>query len=689
MLGFATFKTVMTTADSLKTSLRADMARWAPEVLRQAALRLESAALRNAVAADREHTASVLTVLQGRTDAFAQGWIQATQALMEEAAPTAQVQAGQLTLSMLAEDQIDEDIEVARIVQSVESEAEWELRQFAALCSGLQGRDGIAADANPLHPGLVARALRRSLDPFNLHRGARLLLLKQVGPLLGKRLQQVYAQQCAALEQQGVQPAHYRVRQASCPIKGAPSTANNEAPADAMSKNLAGAGPTAETLSQTFSQSQAGTLARLVKWALRSAPPAAAEKAPDGDTLLPLRLLTELIPAGSAPRQPSLSSEAAVLVMEQLLATLARQTSISEGMRALMRRLDGPARELAAHDAGLWRSLEHPWWQLLDRMISAGSVQDAVASRPSGAVSASLEGVVSQLEAASAPDATLVRGALAKVDAAVTGLMEEHFLQLGPAAASMQASADREEVEIQLRDQVVQQLRLTPAPAALRQFLLGPWVIAMAQAAVAHGQASHELRVLAALVDELIAIGTREPRHTLPPRHLEDLVQRAGAGLAGTPLAPARVARELQDLRAVLLHPTLAAEPSPDEYTDTLPVGDVIGGHAGLPTVPIDMVDTTTHPTPASQDRKAWIESLEPGDYCRIFLQARWMTAQLTWRSGNRNMFVFASRHGGRAHSLTRRALEKLRSAGLVTTMEHGELIAWAMDSLIEDDVAR
>ena len=65
------------------------------------------------------------------------------------------------------------------------------------------------------------------------------------------------------------------------------------------------------------------------------------------------------------------------------------------------------------------------------------------------------------------------------------------------------------------------------------------------------------------------------------------------------------------------------------------------------------------------------------------------MTAQLTWRSGNRNMFVFASRHGGRAHSLTRRALEKLRSAGLVTTMEHGELIAWAMDSLIEDDVAR
>ena len=62
----------------------------------------------------------------------------------------------------------------------------------------------------------------------------------------------------------------------------------------------------------------------------------------------------------------------------------------------------------------------------------------------------------------------------------------------------------------------------------------------------------------------------------------------------------------------------------------------------------------------------------------------RWMTTQLAWRSRNRSMFVFSSRHAGRLHSLTRRALEKLRAAGLATTIEHGQLIAQAMDTLTD-----
>jgi hypothetical protein len=159
-------------------------------------------------------------------------------------------------------------------------------------------------------------------------------------------------------------------------------------------------------------------------------------------------------------------------------------------------------------------------------------------------------------------------------------------------------------------------------------------------------------------------------------RQVSEALDRAG-------LPPARVQAEVVDLTAVLRDPPPPQESAEDwqEAVDTLPAGHVLDLHAGLPTVPLAM---GMGMDPGAADPGNWLATLDAGAYCRLFLQGRWMTAQLRWVSPTRNLFLFNSRHGGRAHSLTRRMLQKLRNAGLATSIEDGFLLAQAMDTLAQ-----
>ena len=66
-------------------------------------------------------------------------------------------------------------------------------------------------------------------------------------------------------------------------------------------------------------------------------------------------------------------------------------------------------------------------------------------------------------------------------------------------------------------------------------------------------------------------------------------------------------------------------------------------------------------------------------------MQGKWTSAHLLWFSGNRQFFIFSSDHAGRMHSLTRRALERLRAEGLATSLEDRNLMQRAVDSLLQD----
>lgn len=653
----------MPTAQDLKLAVRSRLADWIPMVVHAATAELSSASLRNAIATDRQHTAEVLAVLQGRGEAVAAALMRAVQQGLDDpdrdSAQPAGRTDGAAALSLIAEEQIDEDIEIARIVQLIESEADAELRQLARLCSSLLGSGTIAAESLPLPPGLCARALCRSLEDFGLLRPARLLMLRHTGTALGRQLRQVYASQCELLTQWGVRPAQFR-------IQPAPAGAGSQRSAKPAFQARAQDPPPGSAMA---------SLARLVQWAQQR-----IEAAPQAAAAPTLRLLADPLPAGTAPR--GLGPGAAIRVMEQLFEQLLRHSGISPAARELVQRLQEPARHIAEREADLWSSLDHPWWQLVDRLIALGTVHDQTDVSATGAVTASLALVVDKLRQTRGVDRGACQSALAEVDQVASRLLHESHSQLGATVHAVQPLADREQVEVALRNQVVQQLRQTPVPPGLRQFLLGPWVLAMAEMALRHGTRSRELDERATLVDDLV-VACSHPSRPARAEQQRALLQRAREGLAAAAMAPARVEAELADLAAVLRDPAQALDEAGAEEGDATPADGFPDSNVGVPTVLIDTLEAGES-SEAARDCQAWLDGLVPGEYCRMFLLGRWMTTQLTWVSGNRNLYVFSSRHAGRVHSMTRRALEKARGAGLAASVGHGLLLAQAMDTLTD-----
>ena len=99
-----------------------------------------------------------------------------------------------------------------------------------------------------------------------------------------------------------------------------------------------------------------------------------------------------------------------------------------------------------------------------------------------------------------------------------------------------------------------------------------------------------------------------------------------------------------------------------------------------MDTVPAALMTET--PT-ATEDPADWVSHVAPGARQRIFLNGRWTQAQLLWRSPRGTYFVYAGEAPGRTHSVTQRALERLRKADLVEDISANALVQRAVDALL------
>ncbi len=636
---------------------------------------LISSTQRHAAAGGRQHTAAALEVLRDRRDALMQAVARAIEQRLDEAgspapaAVPAATGAGPLKLTLIDEAQIDEDIETAHVVQAIEAEAEEELHALAALASGLLGLPGIEPAAVPLTPLLCAGAARAALAGLGLEPGPRALLLRHFGSALGQELRREYTRLSTALAERGVQPAQYRIVQA--PAQRGPGHA---APA--------GAEVEARPLPRKADAPPSLALQRLVDRARVSL--AAAEAAEPVESAegpgLSLRLFDEPLPAGLAHR--ALDPAAAVQLMERLCAQIEQQLGTTPRARASLAGLREPARALARHEPQLWTGLDHPWWQFLDRLIAMASVQDEPGDGH-GPVTESMAQVMDRLREAPRLDRATCQAAATELQQVADGQLSDRGLDLQSRAGELQHQVDRQEVEIELRNQIVQQLRSTPVCPGLRQFLVGPWTQVMTEATLREGAGGASLDALALVVDDLIR-ATSQPGRSVSRAQRAVLLRQVQEGMLEAGLPGPRVQAEGADLAALLNDPpALQAESWEEAPPDTLPVGLTLDLMGGLPTVPIEMA-AGADSTLAVAGHRDWLDALEPGTYCRLFLMGRWMTAQLSWVSDSHNLYLFSSRHGARVHSLTRRMLGKLRNAGLATSIEDGYLLAQALDTLAD-----
>ena len=342
----------------------------ASEAAQRALEQLQGSALSNAVAGDRQHTASLLPLLRPGPQGLAAAFSAALrQQLREEfarepqdesaarAGAAASVPIDQLTL--VDDQQIEEDIEVARVIQLVDTAAEGELRDLRALCATLRSAPAALPEVVPLRPEVAARALSRALQALGLAREVRLLALRVVGRAVADRLAALVREHTRELKRWGVEPLPYQLRMT-------PELQRTPSADDGAMRRLAGK--------------------------LRTTAAAA-------DQLIP-----------------------------RLLAQVAAQAQLDPALSGLLQRLAAPALRSAKAESGVLSSFQHPVWRLVDRIAALGTPRTgAQAVR----LAAHLEPVVQRLERGADSSFSAYERALAEVDELATGWADSQLADAG------------------------------------------------------------------------------------------------------------------------------------------------------------------------------------------------------------------------------------------------------------------
>ena len=277
-----------------------------------------------------------------------------------------------------------------------------------------------------------------------------------------------------------------------------------------------------------------------------------------------------------------------------------------------------------------------------------------------------------------------------------------------PAVTELAIADQRQALKPILRQQVARQLAATKVTDRVKDFLSGPWVDVLAHTMATHDHDDAEVQAMLGTVDDLLMSlqrpATPEERHTLR-RALPGLIERLQKGMALIDLPQGQRDAILDEL--MIIHsrylrsaPKPRREPTPEELVRQMqdemaqeeelepepiqPRQELDTNVGSLPTVPMSFGDEAPSDQPVAAVSE-WVDSLHKGSWCKLLLQGQWVSAHLLWFSANRQFFMFSSDHAGRMHSLTRRALERLRAEGLATSLEDRNLMQRAVDSLLQD----
>jgi hypothetical protein len=71
------------------------------------------------------------------------------------------------------------------------------------------------------------------------------------------------------------------------------------------------------------------------------------------------------------------------------------------------------------------------------------------------------------------------------------------------------------------------------------------------------------------------------------------------------------------------------------------------------------------------------------GSWVELMLEGQWVRVQLTWASPHRTLFMFVA-HGGKAHSMSQRTMDKLRTQGMIRVVSDGHLVERALDAVAQ-----
>lgn len=616
-------------------------------------------------------------------------------------------------LTLVDETQAEKDIEISRVVQLVDLQLEWELRELQGLAALLLPEARHGEDPTLCSPALFARAISQTVYEQVLEPDQQALWMRLAAPMLVQQLRPFLPTLVERLKASGLQAPRYRaILTPSAPGAGKAGDAASPqaAPAAAPAPGPALPGIDPEQL-QALLRSLPLLQRGLPGAAARAAAPAmsAAMSAAESAPALSLQPLTPTGPEAAATSHALLG---------RLFERLLDDPQLAPALRGAIARLEAPVRQLAAHDPAVLSSEQHPAWALINKIASHSAEMPAHDTARGEAFQRFVDPLVTRLQSEAADQPEAYAQALQQVQGFIDEEREQQIERTRPATDALsQQEAERRLLPL-MRDQVeVQLARAQDVSPLVQTFLRGPWIEVLAKVMATDGAESPEAQALVDTVDELLASlqrpetteGRAELRRRLPrligrvqqgmalidlpqqhrhrvlaelmQTHRRHLAEKTDAAPATAPQAPPPAALPTPAAApAAALQPSAAPAASvPAEHSTAAP--DAWQGHethvGTLPTVPM--------PLDASDTADAWIDGLRPGRRCKLYLQGVWATARLAWASDNGTLFMFTSNLAGGMHSMTRRALKRLRSEGLATDLADPSPVQRALGGLLQE----
>lgn len=678
------------------------------------------------LASERQHHFDLVELLQQHAGRFQRSFVDALRervlAELEPAAPAAATPSGPSSLSglqLMDEGRVESDIEISRAVQQIDTGTEWELRELQTFTSTLRGQNHTTAESNPLRPLAYAHALWDAAGEVTGKPVQQAILLRVASTAMTPLLRMAWAAACSRLESQGVEPSIYRTV-VLAPGAGAPRKPEVDVTMPGALEGLVRSMPGGEPAASS-APSAAGRRDTMLGPALEQA----LARIEAMLSRLPERAAAASEGTGSADRAGTPSSRLAefrgsllsaadetierqiIELLSRLFETILGDPMLPQPLRTLMGRLQVSTLRVALRDPKMMEVHEHPVWQLMDR-IAGAAVGYPQAGDPRLAKFLSFcDRLVDEMLAEPVQDAALYRRSLARVDAAIAEQLRDAQVAARGAIATLVMAEQRERLQRELSHRLTEQMAPIRTTPVIRRFVTGAWARVLAESFTLYGDESDSSKRVLKATDDLLW-SLRLPDHPqsrlrllgLLPALLKEL--RAGMELIALPADEQQaVLDELVEVHSEAMKPrarpstaATPSEPTPEEIVRRMreetvepvpetgtPFSDSLIDLGSMDTVPAEWLPSG--PSDGGEDAAKWVNAMAIGRHYRMFLLGRWSHLQLLWRSDGGQLLLFAGEQPDSTHSVTLRALERLRAADLLVSLSDYSLVQRAVDGML------
>jgi len=629
-------------------------------------------------------------------------------------------------LELMDEGQVQERVEMARLLQQVMLRADAALNELNTYVCALLGLSHVSPERNPLRPDSYVAALQQVTGELNIPMGVHTSWLQHMAQPLGDALRASYQEWSAQLRGQRVQPAGYTVVRtvqasgaaAAVPADGEPGGSDRAIwtpqyrqtvlTLDRLRRLMAGELDTApesardafarqfaqqfETHQDSHADASGTDFAATVPAALDAlqemqqvdrvvqrmrqgnAPAPRAGELPAG--LLVRQELTQ--------RASAMSQVLSLEVVSLMLDNLVQDVRLLPPIRRIIEQIEPALLRLVFVDPRFFIDREHPARRLLQeisqRGLAFGSMDDPA-----------LNGFVLSLQRHVSPLAVMQIDGVEPFEQSLQRLLQEWddpvqqasiASQIDTAVAALGYAEERNLLAEQMGEQLKQIAGVRKQPQEVLDFLLGPWSQVMAEAQLKEKTGVDDAGGYKALVLDLL--WSTQPELTRKDiSRLTRLVSkllnklREGLGLIAYPSVKTSAFFDvLMKLHQQAFRPATPADDANAKrgglaesllVTQEQWVAPSEAKVSGFMAFPDERPSAPAQPVALQPvpDAPAPPESvaLHVGCWVEVQIKGAWQRTQLSWISPHGTMYLFTSRQG-KTQSMTQRLLDRMRAEG-------------------------